>query len=212
MKRLLMLCALAGLVVACSDDDDPDNTTTDGGTDSGASDSGAGDSGGPVVIKVANAGAACTVATAATACGGASSSCASATWAGVAYPENHCEATCTKAAECGTGGSCPLGEALANSVIGPMLSPAIKTTTGVCYKTCSAATDCRAGYSCRTTVETLGDPRLAAGIALVPSLGAKICVPAAGLVPSQADGGVGDGGVANRPDGGVDAGGIDAGG
>jgi len=210
MKRLLMVCALAGFAMACGDDDDDDKVTVDAGTDSGV-DGGNKDAGpdAAVAAKVANVGIACTVATAAATCGGTSPTCASATWAGIAYPENHCEATCTRSAECGTGGLCPIGEALASTVVGPLLGPRLGNPAGVCYKTCAATTDCRTGYKCVTTVDILG-PESAAAATIVPSFNTKICVPNAGLLPIPGDAGVGDGGTTTRTDGGLD-GGLDGG-
>jgi hypothetical protein len=213
MKRLLMVCALAGFAIACGDDEGDGDGRTDAGSDSGlrvdsGTDSGTTDAG-PVAVKVTNVGAACTVPTVATACGGASPSCGTATWAGVAYPEGHCEAACTKSAECGSTGLCPLGEGLANSIIGATVSMNLMTSTGVCYKKCTTTGDCRTGYKCNSMVEVLGGSS-AQAVSFVPSFAEKVCVPNAGLVRTAGDGGVGDGGTALRPDGGVD-GGLDGG-
>ena len=206
MKQLLTALALAGLAVACGDDDSTPAVThyDGGGVDAGGPKADGGmDSGPPVAAKVNNAGAACTVATVATDCGGSSPTCAAATWAGAKYPGNQCEATCTADSECGGNGVCPIGAAIKS--LGAVLSTPLMTTTGVCYQKCTAgAATCRAGYECKSTADALGG----GNAAMVPGFTtATICVPVGGLLAARpGDGGVSDAGTVAHVDGGLDGG------
>jgi len=196
MKRLLMVCALAGLVMACGDDDD-DKTTPppvkDGGIDSGTgTDSGVKPDAGPVVVKVTNPGAAC--ATAAM-CTGAAPTCDTKTATNQTYPGGYCSATCLKNDECGPTGDCPVGEII--GLVGS--AAAMGQTNGTCLAKCTpgAASGCRDGYVCATLAQALMIP------ASIPPLSRTVCLPAP---TAPADGGVRDGGGVASVDGGLDAG------
>jgi len=195
MKRLLMVCALAGLAMACGDDDGGDKppvkpATDGGGIDSGTPDSGVKPDAGPVVVKVTNPGAACS---AAAMCTGAAPTCDTATQRGQANPGGYCSAQCLKNEECGPTGDCPVGE-----IIGLVGAATAGQTTGTCLLKCTpgAASGCRDGYVCASLAQALGMP------ASLPPLSRTVCLPA----PAPGDGGVGDAGTVARLDGGLDAG------
>lgn len=208
MKRLLMVCALAGLAVACGDDDgDKGTTKPDSGVDSGVKpDAGggtdAGMDGAVAAAKVTNVGTACTVATQATACTGAAAVCQTTTFSMAPIPGGSCSAVCSSNAECGPNGNCATGVAIKN--FGAQATATLGTT-GYCAKSCptlglvSAA--CGTGFSCLSLNELsklTGRPTTA-----IAPLDDLFCFP----TPSApADGGVGDGGTALRLDGGLDGG------
>ncbi|MEY4515616.1 MAG: hypothetical protein RLZZ450_7738 [Pseudomonadota bacterium] len=207
MKRLLMVCALAGLAVACGDDDgDKGTTKTDGGFDSGVkpdaggTDSGVGADTGAAAAKVTNVGTACTVATQATACTGAAAICQTTTFSQAAIPGGSCSAVCSSNAECGPNGNCATGVAIKN--FGAQATATLGTT-GYCTKSCAAlgATTCGTGFSCLSLNELSKlSGRMPTTIA---PLDDTFCFPTP-VAPTDA--GVGDGGTALRLDGGLDAG------
>jgi hypothetical protein len=204
-----MVCALAGLAVACGDDDgDKGTIKTDGGldggnkTDGGGTDSGTGADTGTAAAKVTNVGTACTVATQATACTGAAAVCQTTTFSQAAIPGGSCSAVCSSNAECGPNGNCATGVAIKN--FGAQATATLGTT-GYCAKSCptlglvSAA--CGTGFSCLSLNELsrlTGRPTTT-----IAPLDDLFCFP----TPSApADAGVGDGGTALRLDGGLDGG------
>lgn len=201
MKRLLMVCALAGFAFACGDDDGDGGdkgTKNDGGLIDGSTpppnDSGT------LSVKVTNVGTACTTATASTACtGGSAAICQTSTLQSLPIPGGSCSAVCTKDVECGTGGNCPIGDAIAT--YGTLASGPLGTSTGYCTKSCvRGSTSCGAGFQCIN----LNDLARAQGRAptMTDILEKAFCFPAT----PTADGGVGDAGAALTLDGGLDAG------
>lgn len=208
MKRLLMMCALAGLVIACGDDDGDKTPPADGGAkDGGSMDSGAKDgsvapdTGTPTANKVTNVGAMCTVANQATACMGAMPICQEKGLGGVTVPGGSCSAVCSTDAECGPGGVCPTGAAI--KMFGDRATMTLGTT-GYCNKGCtkgSGSTTCGAGFTCTSLYEI----SLAQGMATVDiaPLNQYFCFPA---TTPPTDGGVRDGGAPITLDGGLDAG------
>lgn len=209
MKRLLMVCALAGLAVACGDDDDDKPVIkADSGVDSGvkpdagpATDGGI-DAGNALTAKVTNVGTACTVANQATTCtGGASAVCQTSDLQSTPIPGGSCSAICTDSLECGTGGNCAIGSAI--KMYGAAASGPLGTTVGYCHKSCAAlgATTCGTGFSC-ISLNWLSKQRGAAEQP-VPVLNETFCFP---TPAAPGDAGVGDGGTALRLDGGLDGG------
>ena len=208
MKRLLMVCALAGLAMACGDDDGdkvvvkPDAGGTDSGIDSGAKppDGGTVDTGVVATVKVTNVGTACTSAAQ---CTGAAAECRTTDVGDVPISGGSCSAPCTTNAECGPGGNCAAGVAIA------MFGDRAKATlgnVGYCHKSCPTllGAGCPTGQSCFSLYELAKakDPTQAIQIAPLTDL---FCyaLPTGG---GGGDGGVGDGGTPLRLDGGLDAG------
>jgi hypothetical protein len=103
-------------------------------------------------------------------CGGAAMSCRAQTAAirGMAFPGGYCTQGCADDSDCGAGGVCTGGFA--------------GVATGTCYKTCTAASDCRDGYSCSTPPSAFGIGA-GAGAANSPT----VCGPSA---PTGEDAGV----------------------
>lgn len=208
MKRLLMVCALAGLAVACGDDDGDDpKPTPDSGVDSGVKPDGgtttdAGmDGGGTAAAKVTNVGTACTVASQATACTGSAPVCQVETSVKppAPVPGGSCSAVCSSDAECGPGGICPTGAVIA---ISPAMAEAKLGKIGYCNKSCvKGSNTCGAGFSC----VSLNDLTVASGGTATPfpPLDQYLCFP---TPTAPRDGGVSDGGTALRLDGGLDGG------
>lgn len=223
MKRFLMVLAIAGLMAGgCKDDDDDDDVVGDGGNPDGGG--GPTDGGGidarvdsgtdsAVLAKVTNAG---TICTAASSCQGAAPVCAPATQFGVPAPGGgFCSATCTKAAECGPNGDCPLGELVTNATYGAQFKAGFMTAglgtveNGQCYAKCTQANSqstCQTGYVCINLATAFALTPPGSTVAEATRL---VCLPAAGLVPRPA----GDAGVdGGRSDASVaDASGIDSG-
>lgn len=211
MKRFLMAVAIAGMVLGCGDDDDT-TPAGDGGADAGrdggmdaSTDAGGGDAGGDAgtVVKVNNLFASCTTANAATTCGGASPICQTALPLGpTPYPNGPvCTAECTKDGECGTGGICPVGVAIAQV-------PAAAANLGgkgYCTKPCTLTNQasCGAGYACVSIYVLAQGTPAAAQVPNVAPWNTPFCTPR-----PATDGGVGDAGT----DAGAvtDAGGMDA--
>jgi len=214
MKRFLMVLALAGAMVGCGDDDDDDSPAKDAGPEAGPVDAGmdaARDSAVPdaaVAVKVTNAGALCTAASACTPTG---ATCDTMSQFGVASA-GFCSATCTKSAECGTNGDCPVGE-LVNGSFGAAFKMGgfPNVNVGQCYAKCTAVgsqSTCQAGFVCSNLKTAFGLPATAdvAGEVITR----PVCIPMGGLIPRPA----GDGGTdSGSPDGGTvaDAGGMDSG-
>jgi hypothetical protein len=71
----------------------------------------------------------------------------------VKYQDGYCSSACKRDTECGTGGACPVGEALASADIPQMyrgVADQILASASNCYKPCSSASACRDGYQCST--------------------------------------------------------------
>lgn len=216
MKRLLMAIAIAGLAVACGDDDggDTPTPTNDGGADSGRPDSGLDgsiDSGtdasaadAAVTVRVTNTWTGCAAGSTGT-CTGPNAVCqtTSPLIPGSIYPSpgGVCTATCTKTAECGGGGICPVGEAIASfPTAASMLGGA-----GYCSKACAiGSATCGTGYACVNVkiLAQMANSPTAAQIPDVAPWNTGFCVT---ILRASTDGGVGDGGVSTPTDGGMDA-------
>lgn len=71
----------------------------------------------------------------------------------VRYEGGYCTAACRSDEQCGAGGKCPVGEALAAADVPPQyrsIAEEIVDTASNCYQACSAPGDCRSGYQCNT--------------------------------------------------------------
>jgi hypothetical protein len=206
MKRLLMVCALAGLALACGDDDgDKPVVKVDGGTDGGidggpAVDGGAKDTGVATSVKVTNVGTACTTAAQ---CTGTAPECRTTDIGSVPIAGGSCSAPCSTDAECGPGGNCAVGVAI--KMFGADRTKATLGDVGYCHKTCTAllGAGCPTGQSCFSLYELAKakDPTMAVQIAPLTDL---FCY--ALPIPARPDGGVGDAGTVTTLDGGLDAG------
>ena len=206
MKRLLMMCALAGVVMACGDDDGGDKPApvdggkTDGGLDAGNKPDGGADAAAPGA-KVTNVGAPCTVATQATMCTGSAPACQILTSVKppAPIPGGSCSAVCTTDAECGPDGICPTGAVIA---VAPAMAEEKLGKIGYCNKKCvEGSNTCGTGFSC-LSLNALS--KLTGGMTTAfPPLDQFFCFP---TPTAPADGGVKDGGTVSSVDGGLDAG------
>jgi hypothetical protein len=200
-----MMCALAGLAVACGDDSGDNTPAVDAGHDGGGIDAGKTDGGGTgadtgaPTPKVTNAGAACTVATQATACTGSAPICQTMTLGTPSspIPGGSCSAVCTTDSQCGPGGICPTGVTIA---AGGQRAIDLLGPTGYCNKACTkgAATGCGTGFVCVSLNDLSATPMLG-----IPFLDQTFCYP---TPKASGDGGVGDAGTISSVDGGMDAG------
>jgi hypothetical protein len=71
----------------------------------------------------------------------------------IRYQGGYCTAACTRDADCGKTGKCPVGEALSAADIPPQytsIAQDILDTASNCYQPCVAPSDCRSGYQCNT--------------------------------------------------------------
>jgi hypothetical protein len=169
MKRVFALLAIAGLsaaVGACSDDDggdDDKDTPKDAGPD--ASKDAGKDASGPRGQQIAteSLGDACG---ATSDCSGAGTlQCLKALQTVPTVPGGFCTAECTATSECGSGGACPTGDALAHPAIAGMSAEVKAGLTAllppICLQKCTVGdaggkgTCDRAGYVCASIITIL---------------------------------------------------------
>ena len=199
-----------GLVAGCGDEDEPP-PRVDAGSDAGTDARVVGG------VLVTNPGAAC--ADDAGACLGSGALCQRSFGQAplsIDLPGGYCTASCTRSAECGSGGGCPLRDLSAEIPgIGDVISSMVPLAS-TCWDRCSrvgSADPCRAGYVCRS-IRDLVPPMLLEGslgiglLLLGPASITPYCMPPFEL-GTLFDGGLPqvDGGLrALTPDGGLDAG------
>ena len=206
----VLLQAVLGLSACGEDDDDgDDDVRTDASVDGGRSDAAvvtptdAGTDASAAPAKVTNVLAQCS---ASAQCMGTAATCdtglalgPAATAVTTPYPGGGaCSATCSKASDCGPGGTCPVGEAI---TIGGAPAQMALGTVGHCSRSCSLTppSGCPTGYAC-LTLNILSQQRGETPMPF-PFLNAPFCLP----LP-RPDGGVPDGGTTSQVSLGMDAG------
>ena len=203
-----------GLVAGCGDEDGQ-REAVDGGANTGG-DAG-GDARAATGVLVANPGAAC--GDDAPACVGSGAVCQRRFGEpplSIDLPGGYCTASCTRSAECSSGGGCPLGDLSAEVPgLGDVIASMVPLAS-TCWDKCSRAAGvdpCRTGYVCRS-IRDLVPPMLLEGsrgiglLLLSPAATTPYCMPPFEL-DALFDGGMprGDAGMqAPTPAGGMDAG------
>ena len=196
MKKWLTLIALAGGLLACSDepsvevDEQPEPLAQLTSTE---------DAGAPKfqifgggAAKITNTGATCT---AATDCKGSGARCLSTIpLINTPVEGGHCTANCKRDSECGTNGGCPLAQIADLAKTFAPDAGAFASSLAICLQKCKVDSDCRPSLPC----QTLPIPSIPF---LLTAPTSKFCLPP---LPQVTDGGIRlpDGGFLSAPDGG----------